>query len=153
MRDVGALHMDARHADASSSFPCFLISLRAASHFPFALECRDGGGGKKPVLGFDTASSNNRNADGAAGTPASLTQPSAASLGSCTNTELNPEPTDGRLIRMPARSHILAVVDRRRPPRGSVGVGGLASCPAHFDSWCSVRYLMTRFKPDGSSVD
>lgn len=44
MRDVGALHMDARHADASSSFPCFLISLRAASHFPSALECRDGGG-------------------------------------------------------------------------------------------------------------
>lgn len=45
MRDAGALHMDARHADTSSSFPCFLISLRAASHFPFALECREGGRG------------------------------------------------------------------------------------------------------------
>lgn len=129
MRDAGALHMDARHADTSSSFPCFLISLRAASHFPFALECREGGGGG-PALGFDTASSNNRNADGLPVHPASLTQPSAAFLCSCTNTELNPEPTNG--THSYAASHISR---RRRPlltPEAVPLVSAAASCPAHF---------------------
>lgn len=40
MRDVGALHMDVRRADTFPSSPCFLISLRAPSHFPFTLGCR-----------------------------------------------------------------------------------------------------------------
>lgn len=118
--------------------------------------------GGKPALGFDTASSNNRNADGLPVPRLRLHNllPPSSVHAQTRSLTLN-RPT--ALIHMPPVT-FLAVIDLSWPLRGSVGVSGCQlSCTFWFmmfsqvfddkiQTWCIKRWLITLGSSQGKAA-